>query len=105
MPLLVSNKEQLLKQLALHSGRILALGVKHLGFFGSFARDEAQIDSDIDFYVEFYEGRKSFDSFMDLADLLEEITGRKVELLTPQSLSKHIGPHILKELEYADLAA
>jgi predicted nucleotidyltransferase len=36
---------------------------------------------------------------MDLAFYLEELFGRKVEIVTPQSLSKHIGPHILKEVE------
>ena len=102
---LVLNKEQLLSALASNGQRIINLGVKQLGFFGSFARNSMTELSDIDFYVEFEEGKKTFDSFMDLADLLEEITGRKVELLTPESLSKHIGPHILKEVEYVNLAA
>jgi predicted nucleotidyltransferase len=36
---------------------------------------------------------------MDLSFFLENLLGRKVELVTPQSLSKYIGPHILKEVE------
>jgi Predicted nucleotidyltransferases len=36
---------------------------------------------------------------MDLAFYLEDLFGRKVEIVTPQSLSKHIGPYILKEVE------
>ena len=42
---------------------------------------------------------------MDVAFLLEEILGRKVELITPEALSPHIGPHILKEVERVPIAA
>lgn len=101
----VLNKHDLLNALANNSQRIINLGVKQLGFFGSFARNSATELSDVDFYVEFEEGRKTFDSFMDLAELLEEITGRKIELLTPESLNCHFGHHILKEVEYVNLAA
>jgi predicted nucleotidyltransferase len=37
---------------------------------------------------------------MDLAFYLENLLGLEVEVVTPQSLSKYIGPHILKEIEY-----
>ncbi len=101
----VHTRKELLTILGQHTRRIQSLGVKRLGVFGSFARDEAKESSDIDFLVEFKEEARNFDNFMDLAFLLEEITGRRVELLTPQSLSKHIGPYILKEVEYVSFAA
>ena len=68
--------------------------------FGSFARQEAGADSDVDLLVEFEPGRKSFDNFMSLSFLLEEVLGRRVELITPESLSPHIGLRILEEVEY-----
>lgn len=37
---------------------------------------------------------------MDLSFFLEDLPGRKVEVVTQQSLSKYIGPHILKEAEH-----
>ena len=83
----------------------MQLGVLRLGLFGSFARDEANEDSDVDLLVEFAPGGKSFDRFLALADLLEEDLGRPVELVTPESLSRHIGPHILREVRYVSLAA
>ncbi len=43
---------------------------------------------------------KTFRSFMDLAFFLEDIFGRKVDLLTPEALSPHLGPKILAEVEY-----
>ncbi len=67
--------------------------------FGSFQTGKNTDNSDIDFLVDFQENKTSFDNFMELAFFLEDITGRKVELITRQSLSKYIGPHILKQAE------
>ena len=71
--------------------------------FGSAARDQMNEHSDIDFLVEFEPGKKSFDNFMNLSFFLEEISGRKIELVTPQSLSKYLGPHILKQIQHVSL--
>ena len=76
-------------------GDLSELGVKRLALFGSVARDEASPDSDIDVLVEFQPGAKSFDRFMALADLLENTLGHAVELVTPESLSPYLAPHIL----------
>ncbi|MCB0397583.1 MAG: nucleotidyltransferase family protein [Flavobacteriales bacterium] len=101
----VHNKEELLVRILSARDRILSYGVKHLGIFGSFVRNQAHAGSDIDFLVEFYPEHKNFDTFIDLAFFLEQLLGRKVEIVTPQSLSKYIGPRILKEVEYVSLAA
>lgn len=50
-------------------------------------------------------GQKSFDAYMELSFLLEEVFQQRIELVTLESLSPYIGPHILKEVEYASLAA
>jgi predicted nucleotidyltransferase len=68
-----------------------------LALFGSVLRGEASADSDVDILVEFAPGAKSFDRFMDLADLLEQQLGRPVELVTTEALSPIIGPRILAE--------
>lgn len=101
----VKTKQEVLAALRSNGTRIKALGVRRIGLFGSFVRDEARADSDVDILVAFEPGRKSFDSFMELSLLLEEVLGRRVELLTVESLSPFIGPHILKEVEYVPLAA
>jgi predicted nucleotidyltransferase len=80
--------------------QIKAFGVKRLGLFGSFVREEQDDESDVDFLVEFLPDRKTFDSFIHLAFYLEELLERRVELVTPESLSPYIGPHILNEVEY-----
>jgi hypothetical protein len=76
---------------------IFRLGVQRLALFGSVERDAARADSDVDMLVEFRPGEKSYDHFVALAELLERLLGRRVELVTPESLSPFLGPYILAE--------
>ena len=101
----VQSKQAILNVLHANQARIRALGVRRLGLFGSFARGQQTTESDIDLLVEFEPGQKTFDHFMELSFLLEDLLQRRVELVTPEALSPHIGPHILSEVEYAPLAA
>lgn len=96
----VTNKASLLETLSKHRDEILSFGVKELGLFGSFVKDEVHKESDVDFLVEFEKEKKTYDNFMDLSFYLEELLGRTVEIVTPQSLNKYIGPYILKETEH-----
>jgi uncharacterized protein len=73
------------------------LGVQRLALFGSVQRNAARPDSDVDILVEFRPGEKTYDHFLSLGDLLEAAFGRRVELVTAESLSPFIGPHILAE--------
>ena len=101
----VQNKKELIERILASQERIQSYGVQRLGIFGSFVRDEAKESSDVDFFVEFDPKKKNFDNFMDLGFCLEEITGRKIELVTPQSLNKFIGKYIIQEVEYVPFAA
>lgn len=80
-------------------------GVSRVGLFGSCARGEARPDSDVDVLVDFAPGRKTLANLIDLAEYLEALFHRRVELVTPESLSPYIGPHILREVQYAQIAA
>jgi predicted nucleotidyltransferase len=99
----IHTKQELLDVLFQHGTRIKSYGVVSLGIFGSFIKETYTEDSDVDFLVDFESTKKSFDNFMDLSFFLEDLLGRKVELVTPQSLSKFIGPHILKEVQHVSL--
>jgi predicted nucleotidyltransferase len=88
-----------------HQQEIRDLGVRRCGFFGSFVREQNTEQSDIDLLIEFEPGQRTFDNFMQLAFLLEELLGRDVDLVTAESPSPYIGPHILKEVEYASISA
>jgi uncharacterized protein len=101
----MSTKNEILTLLRQNGARLRSLGVQRIGLFGSFARGEAGPASDIDLLVEFAPNEKTFDNFMAASFFLEELFGRHVELVTLESLSTHIGPYILKEVEYVSLAA
>ena len=99
------TKANILGVIKTHHRQIKALGVKRLGLFGSYVRNEGSASSDVDFLVEFEAGQKTFDNFMQLSFLLEEILGRPVELVTSESVSPYFRPHIVNEVEYVPLAA
>jgi uncharacterized protein len=101
----VATKHDIFRLIRDHQPRLAALGVRRLGLFGSFVRGEQTADSDVDLLVEFEPSRKTFDNFMELCFFFEELLRRRVELVTPESLSPFLGPHILAEVEYAALAA
>jgi len=81
------------------------LGVESIGLFGSTVRGEERLDSDLDVLVNFRPGRKTLDAFLELSELLEKQFGCEVDLMTPESLSRHFGPRILAETEYVAIAS
>jgi len=101
----VNTKEFIFQRLIEEREKLAFFGVKNIGLFGSFVRGNQTSLSDIDILVEFMPGKHTFDNFMEVAFLLEELLGRKVELVTPEALSPHIGPHILREVERVPIAA
>ena len=81
-----------------HSVLVNRFKVKEMGIFGSFIRDQQSEESDIDILVEFYEPVGW--EFIDLKDYLEELLGRKVDLVTKNALKPRIRDKILKEVIY-----
>lgn len=56
-------------------------GVRSISVFGSVARGDAKVDSDVDFLVEFEPGRSLFD-LLHLQDDLEDLLGRAVDVVS-----------------------
>ncbi|NLV45641.1 MAG: nucleotidyltransferase family protein [Candidatus Hydrogenedentes bacterium] len=102
---MIGTKTDIVNTLRQHEEHLRSLGVARIGLFGSFLHGEQREDSDIDLLVEFVPGRKSFDTFMELSFFLDEVLERRIELVTPESLSPYLAPHILQEVEYVPLAA
>ena len=79
---------------------ILRLAVKHgagnIRLFGSVARGEAQSDSDVDLLVQMEEGRSLLDLVRFWQDL-EELLGRKVDVLTDGGISPYLKDRIYAE--------
>ena len=73
-------------------------GIRRLSLFGSILRDDFTSDSDIDFLVEFEPGRVP--SLFGMAGLeieLSEMLGRRVDLRTPEDLSRYFRDDVLQE--------
>ena len=75
-------------------------GIKEIGLFGSYARGEQTEYSDIDVLIEFEEGKKSFDNYMDLKFYLEELFGVKIDLVIKSSIRPKLRNHILRDIIY-----
>ncbi len=71
--------------------------VKRAGIFGSFARGEAKANSDVDFLIEYKTKNKSLFDLVDLKSELEDILGRKVDIVTYNSIYWRIREQILAE--------
>ena len=71
-------------------------GVKNIRIFGSVARKEENIDSDIDFLVTFEDGRSLFD-LISLKNDLEDLLDRKVDVVTEESVHWSIKDKIENE--------
>jgi len=84
-----------------HLAELLALGARRVGVFGSFARGEERDDSDVDVYVEFDEAKRTYDNFFALHELLENLLGRRVDLVTDKSLTETKARLILPTIRYA----
>ncbi len=100
----INTKNELIGLIHQNGGAICHFGVTKLGIFGSFVRDEVKPDSDVDFFIELNPEFKTLKNFVGLSNYLEQLTGRKIELVTPQSLNKFIGKYILQEIEYITIA-
>jgi uncharacterized protein len=88
-PLLQAKRQEILALAARH-------GARSLRIFGSFARGEAHAASDVDFLVELGPGATLIDLGslqMDLQDLL----GRKVDVVEPDALHQSIRGNVLRE--------
>jgi len=72
-------------------------GVRSLALFGSLAREEARPDSDVDVLVEF-DGPTTFDAHMGLLVYLEDLLGRRVDVVTAKGLKPRMRPLIDRDL-------
>ena len=70
--------------------------VVKLSFFGSVLRDDFSQDSDIDILIEFEKDKGP--GFLELAHMERELTkifGKKVDLRTPNEISKYFKDQVL----------
>lgn len=84
-----------------HLDELRALGARRVGLFGSCARGDARSDSDVDVYVEFDDAQRTYDNFFALHERLENLLGRRVDLVTDKSLTETKARLLLPTVRYA----
>lgn len=99
----VQNKQQAFERIVAHQSALRQFGAARLGLFGSFVRGEQTDESDIDFVVEFQDGKKTFRNFINMVYYLEKVMGREVELLTWEGMASFVKREAEKQIEYAPL--
>ena len=78
------NRSELLKRLRAHKTTLVQnFGVTELALFGSFVRDQAADDSDVDILVQFYS---------------EDLLSRQVDLVTDKALRAEIRPYVERDI-------
>jgi hypothetical protein len=91
----------LLDDLIQKRSAVLAIAARHgasnLRLFGSVVRGQERPDSDIDLLIDMAEDR-GFDDYLALAEELERLVGRRIDLITARSLSPYFRPFIEAEV-------
>lgn len=85
-------------RLRINQQKFEPFAIQSLAIFGSVARNEARLDSDVDILVEFRpDAQIGLFEFVRLQRLLSDILGAPVDLVTPAALRKEMREQILAE--------
>ncbi|MDA3911978.1 MAG: nucleotidyltransferase family protein [Bacteroidales bacterium] len=97
----MTDKEFILSTIKSKEIELSRYGIKSIGLFGSYARNEQSKNSDIDILIDFESDKENFDNYMAVYDIIENLfKNYKIEIVTKNGLSPYIGPTILNEVTY-----
>jgi hypothetical protein len=90
------DREAILNLLHSHQQDFQKLGIRSLSLFGSVARGDAGPESDIDFLIEL-DPPLTFDRYIEAKFYLEDLLGRPVDLVMPETLKPRVRPFAERE--------
>ena len=94
-----SIKEDVLAKLEAHMPELRdRFGIDTIGIFGSVSRGEDKPGSDVDVLYTFRPGESTLANLVSLGTYLEELFGRKVDLIAERSLSPYIRSEVIAEV-------
>ena len=94
------DRDEVLNKLYAHKDAIAdKFGVTGLALFGSFARDQAMDESDVDILVSF-DGPATSRAYFGVQFYIEDLLGRRVDLVTEKSLRPEFRPYVEQEAMY-----
>ena len=92
------NRDDILALLIQHRPALAErFGASRLALFGSAARDQMHDDSDIDVLVEFV-GTATYDRYFGLKSYLEQLLGRRIDLVTEAGLKPRARQSVARDL-------
>ena len=94
------KQQQALNVLAQHREEFAAMKIKSLSIFGSVAREESRLDSDLDILIEFDSPVGLF-HFARVRRMLSDMLGVCVDLVTPAGLRKEFKDTVMREAIHA----
>ena len=94
------NRDEVLRTLKEHKPALeRRFGVTRLALFGSFARDQATDNSDVDVLVRF-SSQPDWRTYFGAQFYLEDLLGRTVDLATDGEIRLEIRPYVDREAIY-----
>jgi predicted nucleotidyltransferase len=94
---IVMKRADVIRLIREHLEDLHRFHVRAMSLFGSVARDEARPDSDVDVLVDF-DGDPTFEDYVGLSLFLEELLGRRVDVLTRDGIKPRVRPLIERDL-------
>ncbi len=92
------TSREAIRRLARNRQKLTRFHVAHLAVFGSTARDEATVHSDVDLLVEFDPAAHvGLFTFVRLQDFLADVLGCRIDLATPGALREEMREEIVAE--------
>ncbi len=92
------NRDEVLNALRAHKPTLAErFGVNYLALFGSFARDQGTDGSDVDILVRF-DGPATSKSYFGVQFYIEDLLGRRVDLVTEKALRPEFRPYVEREV-------
>ncbi len=97
----MTTKDHVLSTIKSNKSEFSRFGIRNIGLFGSYSREEQSDKSDIDILIDFDPDKENYDNYMAVYDIFERLfKDEKVEIVTINGLSPYIGPKILNEVLY-----
>ena len=91
------TRDDVLRLLRTHKATLAQrYGVTRLALFGSFARNQATDDSDIDILVQF-DGPATSKAYFGTQFYLEDLLGHPIDLVTNKALRAELRPYVERE--------
>jgi predicted nucleotidyltransferase len=92
------TRQEAIRRLTRNREKLRSLAVLHIAVFGSTARDQATMHSDVDILVEFEPGAHvGLFAFVRLLDYLGDVMDTRIDLATPDALRPQMRTEILTE--------